>query len=420
MGDIHLGRQPSRVPPGLDGRNMSPAVAWRRTVDRAIEEGVDAVVLAGDVVERADDRIEAYGDLQDGVRRLIEAGVAVLGIAGNHDTDALPRLARRIEGFQLLGEGGRWEAADVGEVRIVGWSFPRPVVREDPLLDPDLRTLTDGAPGAVVGLLHCDRDASGSPHAPTTSARLSEAPGDAWLLGHIHKPDALGEGPRGYLGCLSGMDPGEPGPRGPWMITVSGPGRVAAQHLPLAPIRYVPLAVDISTMGDDGAQGADLEDAALDLLNAAVDAAAAELSEATRRDLVAAAVRLSLEGRCARRAEAVAAFEQVRKDFCVQRGDVSWFVEAVPDRSRPAPDLEALAAGRHPAASLARRLLALERDDDEGGRLVREGIHRLREAAAGGAWSGLEAPTLTPETVRERLLTAGYDALEQLEASRVR
>ena len=116
----------------------------------------------------------------------------------------------------------------------------------------------------------------------------------------------------------------------------------------------------------------------------------------------------------------VAAFEQVRKDFCVQRGDVSWFVEAVPDRSRPAPDLEALAAGRHPAASLARRLLALERDDDEGGRLVREGIHRLREAAAGGAWSGLEAPTLTPETVRERLLTAGYDALEQLEASRVR
>src|SRR5690606_28513558 len=138
--------------------------------------------------------------LREGVERLTAAGIAVLGVAGNHDVKVLPRLADSVPGFRLLGRGGQWERTLVrgrgGEADILGWSFPERVVHDNPLaagLPPREGRLT-------LGLLHCDRDQSGSRYAPVSSRDLDEAPVDAWLLGHIHKPDAMG-GPRpqGYL-----------------------------------------------------------------------------------------------------------------------------------------------------------------------------------------------------------------------------
>ena len=57
VGDIHLGRTPSRLPADLaaQARRFGPAAAWDRTVETAVEAGVRAVLLAGDVVDRDDD-----------------------------------------------------------------------------------------------------------------------------------------------------------------------------------------------------------------------------------------------------------------------------------------------------------------------------------------------------------------------------
>jgi hypothetical protein len=46
---------------------------------------VDAVLLAGDVVEQEDDFHEAYPDLRRGVERLTGAGIRVLGAGGAWD-----------------------------------------------------------------------------------------------------------------------------------------------------------------------------------------------------------------------------------------------------------------------------------------------------------------------------------------------
>ena len=116
VGDIHLGRRPTRLPDELAGlrpADLGPAAAWSATVAHALAERVDAVVLAGDVVESLGDRFEAYGHLQGGVARLTEAGIPVIGVAGNHDVLALPHLAQQVPGFQLLGAGGTWAHADV-------------------------------------------------------------------------------------------------------------------------------------------------------------------------------------------------------------------------------------------------------------------------------------------------------------------
>ena len=109
VGDMHLGRTPSRLPPEMRAPELGPAEAWRRAVAAALNRDVRAVLLAGDVVDREDDFFEAYRELENGVRTLADAGIDVIGVAGNHDVKVLPRLARHIPQFRLLGEGGRWE-----------------------------------------------------------------------------------------------------------------------------------------------------------------------------------------------------------------------------------------------------------------------------------------------------------------------
>ena len=105
VGDMHLGRTPSRLPPQLHAPDLGPAEAWRRTVAAALNHDVKAVLLAGDVVDRDDDFFEAYRALESGVKTLADAGIAVVGVAGNHDVKVLPRLVRHIPKFRLLGEG---------------------------------------------------------------------------------------------------------------------------------------------------------------------------------------------------------------------------------------------------------------------------------------------------------------------------
>ena len=252
VGDMHLGRMPSRLPPQLHAPDLGPAEAWRRTVAAALDHGVKAVLLAGDVVDRDDDFFEAYRALEIGVKTLADAGIAVVGVAGNHDVKVLPRLVRHIPKFRLLGEGGRWESCRIDggrdAVTLWGWSFPQARVLESPLEGGR----PDPAPGINLGLLHCDRDAGpDSPYAPVTRRALERTGLDGWLLGHIHRPDALtAASPNGYLGSLTGLDRGESGPRGPWMLTVADGRITEVEHLPLAPLRWEALEVDLEGIGE--------------------------------------------------------------------------------------------------------------------------------------------------------------------------
>ena len=133
IGDVHLGTACSGVPDeisswGLDPRELTPAAALKLSVDFAIEQKLDAVLFAGDVVESTNSRFEAMLPLEESIRRLLEAGIQVIAVAGNHDVEALPRLAALIDGFTLLGAGGQWEARMITKnqspvAEIIGWSF---------------------------------------------------------------------------------------------------------------------------------------------------------------------------------------------------------------------------------------------------------------------------------------------------------
>ena len=411
IGDIHLGRTASRLPPELAQRakQFGPAEAWRRSVELALDRNVRAVLLAGDVVEREGDFFEGFNELSKGVRRLSEAGVQVIGIAGNHDVKVLPRLAEQIPGFLLLGAGGEWQCVEIVQgdesLTLWGWSFPQPKVTANPLPD----TPFANEPGIRLGLLHCDRDAGSSPYAPVTRLELDRAGLDGWLLGHIHKPDNLSaELLCGYLGSLTGMDPGEPGAHGPWLIDISS-GRVArVEHIPLAPLRFEPIEVDLSGIAGP-VEVKDRLVAAIRALDARIAAGSSTAD--------AIGLRVALTGRT--RFGSAADMEispDDRQDIYRSADGRRYFIEKLQTRTLPEIDLRELAKRPNPPGMLARRLLWLDRPAGHAERdqLVERALEHLAEEARKGIWGGLQDSAPTELDATRWLRDAGLRALERL------
>ena len=414
VGDIHLGRTPSRLPEELAhrSRDLGPAGAWERTVKAAIDAGVRAVLLAGDVVERENDFFEAYRELEQGVQELTRAGIEVIGVAGNHDVKVLPRLAEHISEFRLLGAGGQWESCRVADgadsITLWGWSFPRREVRTNPLSDQSFKAEA----GVNLGLLHCDRDAGGSPYAPVTGRELQGAGIDGWLLGHIHKPDALSvESLNGYLGSLTGLDRSETGPHGPWLIDVSR-GRINdVAQLPLSPLRWEAVDVDLDGIGG-ATEAKDRVLVALSVFDDQITDSPVGPGLPAAPDAVG--VHVTLSGRTRFGAAALAEISRERQQVIpIGNAHRQYFIERVSADTRPEIDLEELARQPTPPGLLAKRLLWL--DEPEGhpdrDRLVAQAHEKLHSEARKSVWSNLE--TGEPDAVAW-LRTAGLRALDQL------
>jgi len=422
---MHLGRRPSGLPAeletehGIARADLDPRAAWRATVERALDLEVDALLLAGDVVDSSNQFMEAYGALLEGVRRLVEAGVDVVAVAGNHDVTTLPRLADELEGFTLLGRGGRWETHVVQRgsepvVRVLGWSFPTRRVESSPLdgLPAAWREgrYEDGAPDELrtVGLLHCDLDASPSPYAPVASRALAEQSPmvSAWFLGHVHQPSIRGGGrPLGYLGSLVGLDFGERGARGPWFAR-SEPASWELDQLVLSPVLFDELEVAV-----DGCSS--VEDLSAAVLRAIQERAATMASGFEGVRVVGLRPRLC--GRTTLAAEEIRTTAAVlREQTRLSIEGVLYFVDKLRDDSLPAVDLEALAARDDPLALVARRLLDLQAGGAACEALVAAARPRFAEVAGHPNFQRLGAEPPDDATVRACLLRVAGRALDEL------
>ena len=408
IGDMHLGRLPSALPDELKGRQreLGPETAWNRAVAEAVRRRVDAVVLAGDVVERSRDFFVAYGQLKAGIEKLASAGIKVLAVAGNHDTHVLPRLADEIDSLHLLGPGGQWERHSVGDATVIGWSFPRSQVRSSPL-----GAFPERRPGeTLIGLLHCDRDQTDSPYAPVTSSELEAAPVSAWLLGHIHQPDRLdGERPMGYLGSINALRASECGARGPWLVTVDQ-RRVSARQLALAPLRFDALAIDCSELTSADQLGGEI-----------LRAARTYLDQQEHADLLpdALGLRIALVGRTSLSDRLAAAADSLIDEARPwNESGVVCFIHRISVNTLPALDLDRLARQSDPSGLLARRLQVLEDPDSpERARLIALGRDQLLPIADGREFRDLDR-TLSDDDIAVVLQRAGRIALAKLLAQR--
>jgi DNA repair protein SbcD/Mre11 len=363
--DLHIGRRPARLPRSWAGGRISAAMAWDDVVDCAIAHRADALLLAGDIVDQDNRYFEAYGPLGRGIRRLKEAGVAVVAVAGNHDHHTLHEVATEVgEGhLVVLGRGGAWERwtlrdeAGAARLHVDGWSFPAARHADDPTASYDLASPADSAP--VVGLLHCDVDGSEPRYAPVAASSLARVPVAAWILGHIHAPDLRqepGRAPWLYPGSVMALDPGEAGRRGAWLVEIE-PGRAPSfRQLPLSRVRYENVDVDVEGVADaDGLRGA---------LGAALRRRLEDVVEEGAGPVALLSCRVRLTGRTALHSAAERALANLSDLELTGEGDIRLVVERVQVDTLPALDLQDLARGTDAPARLARLLVQLDAAPD--------------------------------------------------------
>lgn len=418
-GDVHLGRRPSRVP--VEDDELSVRHVWERFVKTAINREVDVVALTGDIVDSENQMYEALGPLERGVQRLLDDGIEIVAVAGNHDHSAFPRLARALdaEGFHLLGPGGAWEevqiAPESGEtVRFVGWSFPQPTVLTSPLADVEIAETDE----PTIGVLHCEAGSGEGQYAPVQRDALARTPVDAWLLGHIHAPTDYREAGQLqlYPGSLQPLDPGEPGPHGAWLVEVADQD-VTAEQIPLATLRYQETAVDVS----DCETRDDVEETVLNTLRDG----AAEVGE-QYPNLRHVAHRLRVEGRTHLHREIEETLREMVGAVRREVDEVAATIERFRLETRPDHDLDELARTDDPPGVLAELLLTLERGDaadERARRVLREASKATRQVHESSRYEPLrrDSETRDPpgrEDLRSMLYQQGLLLLDELLAGR--
>ena len=425
IGDVHLGTACSGVPEdvsswGVDGNELTPAAALRASVEFAIEQEVDAVLFAGDVVESTNARFEAMVPLEECIRRLLDAGIQVIAVAGNHDFEALPRLASLIDGFTLLGAGGEWESRVIERdgaicAEVIGWSFSERRVRHSPVAQLLSEPIDSASPAVPrIGLLHADLNASGGSYAPIRQAELDEAGFDAWLLGHIHKPSIeslsspVDGRPQGYLGSLVGLDSSETCPHGPWLLSVRAGGKPRMEHVPLAPLRWehVPVSVDRLEHVED----------VPDLLLREAECLAHKIRDEGPVPR-ALGLRVQLTGASSRK-------EEIRQRITVGEwknlsrvvDGTAVFFNKIIDAISVRLELEEIADGEDPPALIAQRLLSLGRGDARSDELLEQARAALSDIAGNDRWRPVQnhrnaADPLADAALREILFRSGMAAL---------
>ncbi|MGY1684234.1 exonuclease SbcCD subunit D [Geodermatophilus sp. SYSU D00804] len=243
------------------------------------DEGVDAVVVAGDVYDRAVPSADAQAVLDRVVGRLVGAGATVVLTPGNHDS------ARRLGTFSsLLTKAGlhvRAETARLdepvlladahGEVAVYGLPYLEPEIARHELGVPDARS-HEGVLRAAMDRVRADlflRPGTRSvvlAHAFVGGGVASDSERDICVggvdvvpapvfdgvdyvaLGHLHRPQTLSDRMR-YSGSPLGYSFGEAGQdKQVWLVDLDAGGLAGVRSVPLPAPR--PLTVLTGTLDD--------------------------------------------------------------------------------------------------------------------------------------------------------------------------
>ena len=237
--DLHIGRSPSVG--SHTNVICSPREICQRSIQIAVEQKVDAVLLSGDIFDSQNVALEGYSAIAQPIELLQKEEIPIVAIAGNHDYALLAALQKQIPYLTLLSKDGTWDEILLKRdgspfLRIQGKSFTQPHDTNNPLTH--YSPPTDLIP--TFALLHCDVDGGkDSCYAPVTLAELKRFHNLFWVLGHIHKPSILSQNPLVlYPGSPQGLDPSEEGAHGPWIIELQKDTSHNCYQLPIARLRY--------------------------------------------------------------------------------------------------------------------------------------------------------------------------------------
>ncbi len=222
----------SQVPSLTERLRESTFRSFHNIVKLAVEEKVDAVLIAGDIFDGADRSLQAQLKFHRGLLELSKKGIPSFIVHGNHDpsnswshmldwpenTTIFP--GNKVERIPVIREGETlaW---------IYGISYPQKEVNENLAL----KFKKDQEQGFAVGLLHANvgQHPGHDNYAPCSLQDLISSDFDYWALGHIHEFKILREnnpcivysgntqarhlketGPKGKGCCLVTLNSGAP------------------------------------------------------------------------------------------------------------------------------------------------------------------------------------------------------------------
>lgn len=370
--------------------------AFARVVDTCIAREADFLVLAGDVMDTGERDLAAHFAFQAGMRRLAAEGIIALVARGNHDPADGWSAGLEIPSTVHFFADDRVERVPIERdgklvAAVYGRSFATRAVYED-LAAGFAREAGDPL---AVAVLHTNVGGSPEhePYAPSRLETLRAARMDYWALGHIHKPETLSEDPTVlYSGSTQGLNPGDTGPRGCVVVTLSG-GGVQTERVDTAAVLW---ASETVSMGEASGM-----DAVRNALRQTCDRAR---DEAGGRPSV---LRLEMKGR-------TAAHEEISQGRCLtdlledlrdeQMMESPWvWVDRIRDNTRPMLDLDEVRSGSDLAADIVRVADDLLGDPAVAAASVEEMLEPLRRAF-GDVWDERLSASEIVEVARDLCL----------------
>jgi len=252
--DIHLGRPFSgllRSNPDLGALFRRASVtAWERIVAQALNKKADFLTLAGDVFDSVNPTVHSRIAFRKGVESLRENGIPVFMALGNHDPLAtFPHSLISLPGLHVFGPepSGTWtESVEKTQgVKVYGASFERSVVQANLAS----RFVRDTGVDLAIGVLHANVAGIGGhrDYAPCVLDDLRTGGMNIWCLGHVHTGGVLCEDPLIlYAGTSQGSHAKETGPLGCYLVTVGADGSADAELLPVAPVLWETVELDVT------------------------------------------------------------------------------------------------------------------------------------------------------------------------------
>lgn len=220
-------------------------MAFDNMVQRAIDEAVNFVIIAGDLFDGAWKDMGTGLYFAKAMGRLDQAGIPVFLLAGNHDAASVitrsipwPPNVRRFHAKKPQ----TYRLDEIG-VSVSGQSFPTPEVT-----DNLARGYPDPTPHYFnIGVLHtalAGREGHEA-YAPCSLDELRSRRYDYWALGHVHAYELVSEAPYVvFPGNLQGRNIRETGAKGAVLVTVEDRQVTAVERVELDVLRWARVEVD--------------------------------------------------------------------------------------------------------------------------------------------------------------------------------
>ncbi len=241
----------SQVPSLTEQLRESTFRSFHNIVRLAVEEKVDAVLIAGDIFDGTDRSLQAQLKFRRGLLELSEKGIPSFIVHGNHDPSNSWSHTLDWPESTTIFPGNKVERVPVTRdgntlAWIYGISYPQKEVNENLAL----KFKKDQEQGFAVGLLHANvgRDPGHDNYAPCSLQDLISSNFDYWALGHVHNFKILRENNPCivYSGNTQARHLKEAGPKGCCLVTLNSGAPADIRFMPTDVVSYRSAKVDVS------------------------------------------------------------------------------------------------------------------------------------------------------------------------------